>query len=214
MTAQLFAENVKLTCSPNSPDKDLAFRCELDRRVSSFNLGSENVIFDTELVAMAMSKIKKGKSADYDGLTAEHFIFAHPCQTVITSKLFNLMLQSGFVPDGFGKELSFMIPKASQRIKSATTNDFRVITICPVIFKIFEHCVLIEIEDKLVTCSRQFGFKKHTSCSHANFLFKETVDYFTHNESNVCIASLDLSKAFDKINHAGLFLKLLDRGYF
>lgn len=37
------------------------------------------------------------------------------------------------------------------------------------------------------------------------------MDYFTNNDSNVCVGTLDLSKAFDKVNHAGLFAKLIDR---
>ena len=50
-------------------------------------------------------------------------------------------------------------------------------------------------------------------CDYATFLLKETSDYFTRRESNVCFGMLDLSKAFDKINHYCLFLfkKLIER---
>ena len=41
---------------------------------------------------------------------------------------------------------------------------------------------------------------------------KQTVDYFTSRESNVCVGVLDLSKAFDRINHVMLFSDLLGRG--
>ena len=40
----------------------------------------------------------------------------------------------------------------------------------------------------------------------------ETVKYFTKKDSRVYCAFLVASKAFDKVLHNGLFLKLLKRG--
>jgi len=58
----------------------------------------------------------------------------------------------------------------------------------------------------------QFGFKKNSSCSHALFTLTETVKYFTKKDSRVHCAFLNASKAFDKVLHNGLFLKLLKIG--
>ena len=49
------------------------------------------------------------------------------------------------------------------------------------------------------------------STSHAVFTLKSCIDYFTKRESNVYVAFLDFSKAFDTISHCGLFLKLINR---
>ena len=57
----------------------------------------------------------------------------------------------------------------------------------------------------------QFGFKRHTSTSHAIFTLKSTVDYFNQRGSKVYAAFLDCSKAFDRISHHGLFSKLMER---
>jgi len=38
-----------------------------------------------------------------------------------------------------------------------------------------------------------------------------TAEYFTSNGSTVSIASLDMTKAFDMVNHYALFIKLLKR---
>ena len=46
---------------------------------------------------------------------------------------------------------------------------------------------------------------------HAIHTFRSTVDYFVTRGSTVNVCSLDLSKAFDKMNHHGLFVKLMDR---
>jgi hypothetical protein len=67
-------------------------------------------------------------------------------------------------------------------------------------------------KDYLNSSNRQFGFKKELSCSHAIFSVRKTIEYFIENHSTVNMCCLDISKAFDKINSAGLLMKLLDRG--
>jgi hypothetical protein len=63
----------------------------------------------------------------------------------------------------------------------------------------------------LVTSEFQFGFKTKTSCSHAHYSLQKTVDYFVERGSTVNICSIDLSKAFDKLNCYILFKKLMAR---
>ena len=57
----------------------------------------------------------------------------------------------------------------------------------------------------------QFAFKPKTSTSHAIFTLKKTVEHFVTNKSRVYLAFLDCSKAFDRISHWGLFVKLIKR---
>ena len=55
----------------------------------------------------------------------------------------------------------------------------------------------------------QFGFKPGVSTSHAIYSLRETVGYFNKNPSSTYLAFLDCSKAFDRISHWGLFIKLI-----
>ena len=57
----------------------------------------------------------------------------------------------------------------------------------------------------------QFGFKRQTSTSHALFTLKSTIEYFNNRGSDAFLAFLDCTKAFDRISHYGLFLKLMER---
>ena len=63
----------------------------------------------------------------------------------------------------------------------------------------------------LATDSLQFGFKPNISTSHAIYTLKNTSDYFSNNHSRIFLAFLDCSKAFDRISHWGLFIKLMKR---
>jgi len=187
-------------------------KSHITTRLDSIVDDSNSFVLDTEIVDKCIISLKSGKAPDYNGLMAEHFQFAHPCLTVIVSRLFKMILLYRVVPDGFGCGLSHPIPKSANKTVSATVDDFRTITVCPIILKIFEHCVLYKIEPLLKSSARQFGFKKGSGCGHATHILKETVDYFTSRELNVCVGVLYLSKAFDRVTHSVLFSDLLNRG--
>ena len=90
--------------------------------------------------------------------------------------------------------------------------NYRGITISPIISKIFEHVLKVVFGDHLVTSAYQFGFKRKKSVNHALHCLRETIDYYIENGSRVFVVFLDASKVFDRLVHAGLFIKLMDRG--
>ena len=50
--------------------------------------------------------------------------------------------------------------------RALAVDDFRGISISPVVSKVFEHAVLNRFAHYFVTSDNQFGFKKHMSCRH------------------------------------------------
>jgi len=49
------------------------------------------------------------------------------------------------------------------------------------------------------------------SCRHAIYFVRNVIERYVNNGSTVNVCSLDLSKAFDRINHYALVIKLMDR---
>ena len=43
------------------------------------------------------------------------------------------------------------------------------------------------------------------------YTLRSVVDYYVNNGSTLTLCALDISKAFDKMNHHGLFLKLMQK---
>jgi len=86
-----------------------------------------------------------------------------------------------------------------------------IITIAPAASKLFELILLKLYDEFLYSDHLQFGFKKNSSCTAALFTFTEAIKHFNKLGSKVCCAFLDASKAFDKVLHNGLFLKLINR---
>lgn len=124
--------------------------------------------------------------------------------------LFNGLIQHGFVPTAFLQRTISPIVKDNQGNVDDSSN-YRAVTLSCLPAKLFEYAIQKKTSHLLDTNELQIGFKPKTSTSHALYLLKSTVDYFNKNGSNIYVAFLDCSKAFDRVSHDGLFLKLMGR---
>ena len=120
------------------------------------------------------------------------------------------MVQHGYVLSDFVSGTITPIVKDSNGNVSDASN-YRGITLGGLLSKPFEYGIDNKISHLLFSDNLQFGFKRQTSTSHALFVLKSTVDHFTSKGSDVFVAFLDCSKAFDRISHHGLFTKLINR---
>ena len=156
-----------------------------------------------------VAKIKMGKSSS--GMCKpEHVLFGSPLLICHFHLLFNGLIQHGYVPTDFLKGTITPIVKNPQGDVSDPSN-YRGITLSCLPAKLFEFAIQIKTTQLLDTDDLQFGFKKRTSTNHALFSLKTTVNHFNKNGSDVYVAFLDCTKAFDRISHFGLFSKLMDR---
>jgi exonuclease III len=171
----------------------------------------EELSFDAQLIEQVINNLKRGKAAGLDNLTAEHLQHCHPLLPGVLAKLFNYFIREGYVPEQFGKSYTVPLRKANTTAKHLTVDDFRGISISPVISKVFEHCVISRYDKFLKTNDNQFGFKKTVGCSNAIYTVRCVVDKFINNGSTVNLCAIDISKAFDRLNHHGLFIKLMQR---
>ena len=154
--------------------------------------------------------MKNGKSADESEISAEHLHNAPLILLNRLSALFNMMLRHSYVPHQFRR--GFMIPLVKDLSGNhSSTSNYRGITILPIISKLFEHVLKLIFFESLSTSKHQFGFKKNSSIVHALHCLKSTVNHHVSNGSKVFCTFLDASKAFDRLVHSGLFLKLMER---
>ena len=154
-------------------------------------------------------KIKTGKS--YVGFVrAEHILHGSPKLLVHLHLLFNAMLQHSFVPSSLLR--GNITPLVKDREGDASdSGNYRGITLSSIFIQMYEMLEKAKFGRFLSTNHLQFGFKPGVSTSHAIYSLKRTTDYFTSNGSRVYMSFLDCSKAFDRISHWGLFLKLIKR---
>ena len=77
--------------------------------------------------------------------------------------------------------------------------------------KMYDLAILAVFSNYLKFDDLQFGYQSEISTSMCTFVTVETISYFLRNKSEVYSCLMDMSKAFDKVQHSILFQKLLDQ---
>ena len=124
-------------------------------------------------------KLEKEKSADDSLIIAEHFLNALLALFDRLQPLFNHMLRHGHVPIEFRRGTIVPIVTIVKDCQGdlGDMNNYRGITLAPIISKIVEYLLQVLFQDHLSTSNYQFGLKKKSSTSHASYCLQETIDY-------------------------------------
>ena len=88
-------------------------------------------------------------------------------------------------------------------------NNYRPIAVSTIFSKLFEHVILQFISSHLQTSDNQLGFKAKHGTDLCAFLLKQSIASYVNQDTPVYAAFLDASKAYDRVNHAVLFKKII-----
>ena len=129
------------------------------------------------------------------------------------AKLFNLSLEEGIVPSEWKEANITPLFKKGSRNKP---ENYRPVSLTSVVCKLLEtlirdHMVEFLVKHKLINTS-QHGFLKARSCLTNLLCFLEEITKWVDDGSPVDVVYLDFQKAFDKVPHQRLLLKLKAHG--
>ena len=162
---------------------------------------------DAELTDI-FKHLPQNKAIGADDIPNEAFIYAPPILISFFVRLYNAMFLHRILPTQMMKVI--LVPLIKNKAGDINDpNNYRPIALATASSKIFEKLILTRIENFLSISDYQFGFKANHSTDMAIFTLKETVNYYLKKNSSVFTCFLDLSKAFDKVNHYKLFKKLV-----
>ena len=157
-----------------------------------------------------IKNLKTDKAVGVDFISNEMLKHGN-CNNLISilHQIFNQMFKNGYTPNDFNTSLVTPIPKKGELTEP---KDYRPISVSTTFAIIYEKLILTKINfNKDLIGPNQFGYKPNTSCKHAYFIVNETINYYNKGKSPLFIASLDATKAFDKLWRSGLFYKLKDK---
>ena len=123
-------------------------------------LNTSKITFTPIDISNAFKSSKLGKACGLDGVSAEHFLYAHNVLHVLLSLLFKCFITHGYLLPDFMKTAQVSIIKNKTGDRN-DKNNYRPITLMTAASKIFEICILELLEMYLITHDHQFGFKSN-----------------------------------------------------
>ena len=148
-------------------------------------------------------------SIGHDNIHSNHLIFAPDCLIEILAKLFSACVIHGYLPS----EMTYGIinPIIKDIFGDLSSSDnYRPVMSSSVFLKLLEYCILRKISGYFKFNDRQHGFRAKYSTVTASLSLKETVFNYINSNSYVYACFLDISKAFDSVDHKMLIEKLID----
>nr|XP_027209908.1 uncharacterized protein LOC113803337 [Penaeus vannamei] len=175
-----------------------------------------NVIVDAPTVTVrevenAVKALNTSGSAGSDSVTPEHVSCAHPVVYVMLSLLYDMCIRHSTFPDDILEVILVPLLKDKNGDPSSKSN-YRPIALSTVFSKILESILFSRCSDNLRTSDNQFAYKPNHGTDLAISLLKNATLEYTRRNTQVYACFLDMSKAFDRVSHAILFRKLLERG--
>lgn len=168
---------------------------------------SENNIMDI------INKLKCKSSTGFDNISTKLLKFIAPVITSPLCMIINQSLKTGIFPDKC--KIAKVIP-IYKKGKNVLFENYRPISLLPAMSKVFERVVFDQIYkyfhvNKLLYVS-QYGFRKdHSTEFAATELIDRVHNYLDKGETPFALF-LDLSKAFDTLDHNILLHKLENYG--
>ena len=160
-------------------------------------------------VKSAISKLKT--SLGFDGLHSNHLKNLNEKSLYLLRNFIRACLNHCFIPPSLLKGTITPIPKNRTGNLEALDN-YREIMISNVFYKFFEYCLLPILQNLIPLSSHQFAYRENCSTILATCIFKECVEKYLKEKSNVYSAFLDMSRAFERVNHQLLINKLSCKG--
>ena len=181
---------------------------------SRTNLKLHNISVTPKMVEKVIMNLDSSKASGPDCIPVVVLKNCEPELSYILVKLFNNCLKESCFPDCW--KVSSVVPVFTNVGERSTAKNYCPVSLLSVVSNIFEKLVNNRIVDHLEKCGLFFDFQYGFRSSRSTADFPTVVTdrnarAFNRSETTRAVA-LDISKAFDRVWHAGLLHKLKSYG--
>lgn len=167
------------------------------------------IVITTHGVACAIDRLALKTSPGPDGISAKLLKLTSPFSSYFLSLIFQQSIDSVFIPEDWKSAHVTPIFKSGD---NTIPNNYRPISLTSICCKLLEHILFTHIMNHLnlnkLLLNNQHGFRKDLSCQTQLF------ELVTHLHSALNLSRpvdsifIDFSKAFDRVPHKRLLLKI------
>lgn len=169
----------------------------------------QNITFDSCGIVKVIESLNNSSSTAVDGINAKVLKNTKHVCSLFLSLIFQESLDSGSVPHDW--QVGKVIPVFKKGSRASPSN-YRPISITSVSCKVMEHIIYSHTANFLTSVNffhpSQHGFRKHYSCDTQLALFLHDLHVNLDRNIPTDTIFLDFEKAFDKVPHGRLLLKL------
>jgi len=184
-----------------------------DSQLSDELVPCADISFDTDVVLKALSKLRSDKAMGPDGVSPRLLIETKEEISYPLYLLFRKSLDESSVPADWKQGLVTPIHKKGNR---NSAENYRPVSLTSQICKLFESIIrdsiVRHLESNCLINDSQHGFRKGRSCLTNLLAFLDKVTGCLDSGEGVDVIFLDFAKAFDKVPHRRLLMKLQAHG--
>ena len=199
-------------CNLNNDDLSDVFDSFDVNNVSDVNVVLNKSITVEEIVK-AIKLLKNSKACSpIDNVLNEYIKYSSDTMSPLYCKLFNLVLDSGIVPDAWCTGV--ILPIYKNKGEENNPDNYRGITILSCLGKLFtsvlNNRISLFMEEYSLLAEEQAGFRHSYSTVDHIFSLKMLIDIYLSKNKKLYCSFIDYKKAFDSVNRSALWLKLLE----
>ena len=166
------------------------------------------------MVKNVITNLDSSKASGPDCIPVMVLKNCEPELSYILAKLFNNCLKESCFPDCW--KVSSVVPVFKNVGERSTAKNYRPVSLLSVVSKVFEKLVNNRIVDHLEKCGLfsdfQYGFMSSRSTADLLAVVSDRIARTFNRSGATRAVALDISKAFDRVWHAGVLHKLKSYG--